>query len=345
MTKKERVLSAINHKSTAKVPKGEICIDGNLANKLLHSSYPTDYQHFERDKRVRELLKMDLINVGDWPQQLIGEDKNGYPVYLSNYGYEFIVGASKHVTKPPLENIEDAKQYRKPDIKNVNPSLLKRYVAETDLFVFAQIGGPVSMLNEMFPMDDYLMYCLTNTEEIGLISEKVMEYEVEKAKLFIDNGADAIFFADDIAFNSGTFLPPYIMDELVFPFYKKAVAEIKQYKNVPVILHSDGNLNLVMDKIVESGFDGLQSLQPSAGMDIKKIKEKYGEPLCLWGNIDLDYVMTFAKPDEVKKVVKETIEIASRNGGFILSTCNTMVDAIPPLNVLAMMAAAEEILY
>jgi hypothetical protein len=27
-----------------------------------------------------------------------------------------------------------------------------------------------------------------------------------------------------------------------------------------------------MDKIVELGFDGIQSLQPSAGMDIKKSK-------------------------------------------------------------------------
>ncbi len=342
MTKKERVLAAIKHLPVDRVPKGESWIDGDLANKILGKNYPTDYQHFERDRHIREYLNMDFVNVGDWPRKEIGKDEKGNTVYLSNYGYEFIVGASKHITKPPIDDIEDAKQYVKPNIKNVDPSLVKRYKEETDFFVFAQIGGPVSMLDEMFPMEDYMVYCLTNTEEMKIITDKVIEYEIEKAKLFIDNGADAIFFADDIAFNTGTFLPPHIMDELVWPYYKKVFNEIKAYKDIPIIAHSDGDLNSVMDKYVESGFDGLQSIQPSAGMDIAEIKAKYGEKLCLWGNIDLDYVMSFAKPNEVKKVVRETIDIASVGSGFILSTCNSMVDSIPPENVLAMMEEAEK---
>ena len=342
MTRKERVLTALSHRTTDRVPKGETWIDGNLANKLMNTSYPTDFQHFERDKAIREFLNIDLVNAGDWPSSLIGEDKNGYPLYRSIYGYEFIQGVSKHITKPPLEHIEDAKNYVKPDIHNVDPSLVKRFATETDFFVFAQIGGPVSMLDEMFDMEDYMVYCMTNPDEIQIITEKVMEYEIEKAKLFIDNGADAIFFADDIAFNTGTLLPPYVMENLVFPFYNQTVKEIKAYKNVPVVAHSDGDLNSVLHKYVEAGFDGLQSLQPSAGMDIKKIKEEYGDDLCLWGNLDLDYLMSFGTPDEVRKVVRETIDIASHNGGFILSTCNTMIDSIPPENVLAMMEESEK---
>jgi uroporphyrinogen decarboxylase len=124
--------------------------------------------------------------------------------------------------------------------------------------------------------------------------------------------------------------------------YKKVVEEIKAYKNIPVVAHSDGQLMGVLDKYVKCGFDGLQSLQPSAGMNISEIKDKYGNKLCLWGNIDLDYVMSFDKPIEVKKVVRETIDIASVNSGFILSTCNSMLDSIPPENVLAMMEESEK---
>jgi len=341
MTRKERVLAVLHHKQPDRVPKGEIWIDGNLANRLMGTNYPTDYQHFERDKELRTFLNMDLVNVGDWPDKEIGKDANGYTVYRSNYGHEFIQGTSKHIVKPAIEDIEDAKYYQKPDIKNVSAELIKRYAKETDFFVFAQIGGPVSMLNEMFPMEDYMVYCLTNTKEIGLIAEKVMAYEIEKAKLFIDAGCDAIFFADDIAFNAGVFLPPHIMSEIAYPFYKQAVEEIKKYKDVPIVFHSDGNLNAVMDEIVASGFDGIQSLQPSAGMDIKNIKEKYGDKLCLWGNIDLDYIMSFAKPEEVRRKVRETIDIANIEGGFILSTCNAMIDSIPSENVIAMMQEAE----
>ena len=111
---------------------------------------------------------------------------------------------------------------------------------------------------------------------------------------------------------------------------------------MPVFLHSDGNLNSVMDEIVNCGFDGIQSLQPSAGMDIQEIKEKYGDRLCLWGNIDLDYIMCFGSREEVKADVRRTIDIAGPGGGFILSTCNTMVDIIPPENIFAMMEEAEK---
>jgi uroporphyrinogen decarboxylase len=198
------------------------------------------------------------------------------------------------------------------------------------------------MLDEMFPMEDYMVYCLTNTKEMRILGEKVMEHEISKAKLFIDSGADAVLIADDIAFNSGVFLPPNIMEELVYPFYKAAVREIKKHKDVPVFFHSDGDLRKVMHKIIDAGFDGIHSLQPSAGMDIAQIKKDYGDVLCLMGNIDLDYVMTFASPREVEEAVRRTIDAAAPGGGFILSTCNTLIDAIPTENALAMYRTAQE---
>ncbi len=345
MTKKERVMAAIRHQKTDRVPKGEIYIQPKVSNALLGRDYPLDHQHFERDAAVRKLLNMDLINVGDWPEWKIGETEDGKAIVRSVYGQTFVVGAeSKHILDPALD-IEDADDYEEPDISKVKGTLIERFAQETDLFVFAQIGGPISMLNEMFPMEDYMVYCLTNTEDMYTISEKVIAFEIKKAKLFLDKGADAILIADDMAFNAGVFLPPYIMEKNVYPFYKKMIKEIKAYKDVPVFLHSDGNLNSVMDDIVECGFDGLQSLQPSAGMDIARIKEKYGDKLCLWGNIDLDHILCFGTTDEVKADVRRTIDIASPGGGFILSTCNTMVDIIPTENILAMMEEAERVLH
>lgn len=341
MTRKERVMAAIRHQKTDKVPKGEVYIQPKVSNALLGKEYPLDHQHFDRDVAVRKLLNMDVVNVGDWPEWEIGKTPDGLSIVQSVYGQTYIVGPeTKHILEPPVD-IEDADQYVEPDISKVKGELIEKYAKETDFFIFAQIGGPISMLNEMFPMEDYMVYCLTNTEEMYKISEKVIAYEIKKAKLFIDKGADAILIADDMAFNTGVFLPPYIMEENVYPFYKKMIKEIKAYKDVPIFLHSDGNLNSVMDDIVECGFDGLQSLQPSAGMDIQEIKSKYGDKLCLWGNIDLDYIMCFGSTEEVKADVRKTIDIASPGGGFILSTCNTMVDIIPTANIFAMMEEAE----
>jgi len=115
MTKKERVLAAIAHKQTDKVPKGELYIESNIANKLIDKNYPLDYQHFDREKEVRELLHMDLVNLGEWPSEKIGTDHNSRTIYRSVYGYDFkSTGLSKHVVRPPISNIEDAKKYPDP---------------------------------------------------------------------------------------------------------------------------------------------------------------------------------------------------------------------------------------
>jgi len=95
-----------------------------------------------------------------------------------------------------------------------------------------------------------------------------------------------------------------------------------------------------MDEIAACGFAGLHSLQPSAGIDISVIKKRYGKDFVLVGNIDLDYVMTMAAPDEVAEVVMKTIDAAAPGAGFILSTCNTPIQAVPPADALAIYETA-----
>jgi uroporphyrinogen decarboxylase len=343
MTKRERVLNAIAHKEGDRVPKGELVISGVLANKLLGRGYPPDYQHAQREKDIREFLNIDIINLGDWPADEIGTDSNGNRKFRSIFGEEYVTsGKSKHLMKPPIDYIEDACNYKVPDVKRVSGKIIEDFAAPTDLFVFGQLAGPVSGLNELFGMEDYMVYCMTNTNDVRVFAEKVMEFEIAKAKLFIDSGADGVIIADDIAFNSGTLLPPDKLDILAFPFYREAIREIKKYKDVPVFLHTDGYIMEVMDRIVEAGFDGLHSLQPSAGMDIARVKKDYGDALCLMGNIDLDYVMTFASPKEVEETVKRTIDAAAPGGGYIVSTCNMLVDVVSPENALAMYRTANE---
>ncbi len=345
MTKKERVRAAIAHNETDKVPKGEIFIESNIANTLLGKDYPLDYQYFDREKEVRELLHMDLVNLGEWPAEQIGKDEDGNPIFRSVYGYDFkSTGLSSHVIKPAIADITDAHNYPVPDIKKITGQSIIDFANKTDFFVFAQIGGPVSMTNEMLGMEEYMMFCLTNPNEIRTLGEKIMEFEIAKANLFIDKGAEAVLITDDIAFNSGVFLPKETMEIIAYPLYEQAVKEIKKHKDVPVFFHSDGKMDSVFSRIIQCGFDGIHSLQPSAGMDIAQLKKDYGNEICLMGNIDLDHVMTFAKPEEVERVVKETIDIAAPGGGFILATCNTLIDAIPAENALAMYEFAENYL-
>ena len=341
MTKRERVGITLAHREPDRVPTGEISIEAGFANRLLGTTFPDDYQHYERDRRVRERLDIDYVNMGDWPAYDLGVDERGYRVYRSAYGDQYAVaGRSRHMVRPLVASMDKARSYQTPDHRQIKGEMVRTFAADRDMFVFGQIGGPVTILDEALGMEDYMIAALENTSEIQFLSEAVMTFEAGKAKVLLDAGADAILVGDDIAFNSGPFLPPRIMRQVVYPLYRWLIAEIKRHRNVRVLLHSDGMLTPVLDEIVACGFEGLHSLQPSAGMDIAEIKRRYGNVLALIGNIDLDYVMTMAPPSEVEDVVKKTIDAAAPGGGFILSTCNALIDAVPPANAIAMYETA-----
>ncbi len=337
MTKKERVHTTLGHSEPDRVPAGEISIEPGFANRLLGASFPGDYQHYERDRKVRERLDIDYVNMGDWPSYDLGVNEQGWRVYRSAYGDQYgVSGHSRRMLRPLVASMDEARTYRPPDPGQVTGELVRAFAADDDMFVFGQVGGPVTILDESLGMEEYMIAALERTDEIQHLSEAVMSFEAEKAKRLLDAGADAILVGDDIAFNSGPFLPPRVMRQVVYPLYRWLIAQIKRHRPVPVLMHSDGQLMPVLEEIVSCGFEGLHSLQPSAGMDIVEIKRRYGSVLTLMGNIDLDYVMTMAPPSRVEEVVRKTIDAAAPGGGFILGTCNALIEAVPLANAAAL---------
>lgn len=342
MNHKERVLATINHEIPDKVPKGELGIELDLMQRILKDEFHT-LDEFQREVEVRKRLNMDLIVINEFPMVKIKDNDDESELYTSSFGEHFIKKENQYRTvKPALKDITKANEYNGPDFSLCTTNKVDYYVNNTDLFVFATIGGPISTLDWMFGMEEFMIYAMTDIDNLDKIAKKVVDFEIKRAKLFIDHGVDAIMVTDDIAYNQGLFFPPQVMKKIGYYYYKKIVKEIKSYKNIPVFMHTDGDINSALGDILSCGFDGLQSLQPSAGMDIKEVKKEYGKDLCLMGNLDLNRLLPFGTVEEVKQVVRDTIDVAAAGGGYILSTCNIFIDAIKEENAIAMYETAEE---
>ena len=98
-------------------------------------------------------------------------------------------------------------------------------------------------------------------------------------------GAHGIIIADDIAYQQSTYISPTFVEQHLLPVWREQTTFVRDM-GVPVFFHSDGNLNTVLPYIAAAGFDGLQCVEPSAGMDLAEIKRTYGGDLCLMGNVD-----------------------------------------------------------
>lgn len=97
--------------------------------------------------------------------------------------------------------------------------------------------------------------------------------------------------------------------------------------------------------LICAGINGLHSLDPSAGVDIGLVKKLYGGRLVLVGNIDCGSLLSFGEPEEVKRVVRETLAKAAPGGGYILSSSNSLHRGVRIENVLAMIEEAKKYKY
>jgi uroporphyrinogen decarboxylase len=60
----------------------------------------------------------------------------------------------------------------------------------------------------------------------------------------------AVVLGDDMGYKTGTMMSPDIMRKYIIP-YQKMLADIAHSKNVPFVLHSCGNLQAIMDDIID----------------------------------------------------------------------------------------------
>jgi len=148
-----------------------------------------------------------------------------------------------------------------------------------------------------------------------------------------DIGFDVIWAFDDVAFNSGPVFSPRFYEDYILPVEQAVVASVSK----PVITHSDGDMMPLLDAWLRLGQHAIHPIQPDV-MDIHEVRRRVGHRVALVGNIFMTDLVQRA-PADIEAQVRERIETIGRNGGYLLSSSNSLTDDMKPENVRAMSAA------
>ena len=175
--------------------------------------------------------------------------------------------------------------------------------------------------------------------------KRYIELRVKKAlkaaKMLAETDFEIFFLCDDTALKNTTMINPQYHRELIIPAYKQILKNIRKAGKY-IIFHSDGFTEPYFDGLIEAGFHGIESLEPMAGMNLEHLKEKYGDKLCLIGNIDVSQLLPYGNKDEVVNAVKKCIRDAGAGGGYILSPCTDITNACKLENVLTMISVTKK---
>ena len=137
-----------------------------------------------------------------------------------------------------------------------------------------------------------------------------------------DAGFPGFVYSDDMGYKSGPQTSPRVLDEFFGPSFRR-IADEAYGRGLKIIIHSCGNVNQLLDMFVDWGFDGVHSLEPTAGIDLAEVKQRVGDKMCVFGNLDITHVLSHGTRQEVEQAVQHALRVAAQDGGFIMAMTNS----------------------
>lgn len=339
MNCRERVFCALERKVPDRVPLFEMVIDP----KVMEGIYPgCTYAEFVK----RFGLDVAGLNRSSWPKEGLNFVDKEKRFFKDHWGIIRGIGpeSSPYPVEAPIKRPEDLKDYVPPDADAPNalgelPSAIQQFkgkkaiiwVGRDSFFNAAHLRG----------VEEFLMDIHLNPGLVHQLVEICLSYDLRLTERAIQAGVEVVILGDDYADKNAPFMSPKHFREFFLPGLQKAVDSAHK-AGAYVIKHSDGNLMPILDMIVNTGIDALNPLEPAAGMSIAKVRELYGNRICLVGNVDCGPLLCWGKPREVKATVRQCLKDGARDGAFMLSSSNSITTGVNPANYEAMRDALAE---
>ncbi|UCF99739.1 MAG: methyltransferase [Spirochaetaceae bacterium] len=148
----------------------------------------------------------------------------------------------------------------------------------------------------------------------------------------------------DFGAQNNLFISKQSYRDLFKPFHKTVNDWLHKNTGWKTFIHSCGSVVELIADFIEAGFDILNPVQTAAaGMDPKDLKERFGEQIVFWGGgVDTQRTLPFGTAEEVRREVRERVEILRRGGGFVFAGIHNIQAGVPVENLLALFEAFRE---
>lgn len=199
--------------------------------------------------------------------------------------------------------------------------------------IFAKTGGPYLRSSYLRGSVQWLMDLAEDQGFALEIATRVTDHltaiglETMRRYQLYDTGA---WIDDDIGSNRGPVCSPATFERVFLPCYAKMIEAYRRAGARIVIFHSDGNIESLLDMLVDAGIDAINPVEPKAGMDAVKLRERYGERLALIGGLDNAHILPTGSAEEIQAHVLRLLSIAG-DGGVVVGSHSIGAD-VPVAN-------------
>lgn len=323
---RRRLTAALTRRFTGEVPFMEIYVAEKIVDKVMDRPMGTHMLKLPAEDYVEFLLRTGMDAAYLYEGWSLGRRNKIH----ADGRVDYIDGTIKsrrnfdQIVRPSLDGPRRRIESYLKAAEGTNLGTI--YGVDTSPAIMATAMGPMDHLVAMYDDAGFIEEFLDLVEEYTLpLAECVSQYSVDA---FMVPGVECM--------KTGPLVSPEMHERFIFPRLKK-VLEILRPTGKPIILHSDGDNSMFMDRIIELGFSALHPIEPcSPSFDIYSLKEQFNNRLCLCGNIDVADVLSRGSPDEVAADVLEHLDRLSPGGGYVCGSSHDITENIPFENFCAM---------
>ncbi len=184
-----------------------------------------------------------------------------------------------------------------------------------------------------------LMFDMADEEPLLIdLIEKLEAFNMEIVRRYLELGADVICLPEDLGMQTGPMLSPECFRKYIKPSYSRMMQAARE-QGVSVHMHSDGDIRLLIDDLLESGVGCINLQDKVNGIDW--IRERLKGKVCIDLDIDRQNVTRFGTPKEIDRLILEEVEQLGNPQGGLMMIYGLYPD-IPMKNVEALMDAMEK---
>ena len=187
--------------------------------------------------------------------------------------------------------------------------------------VFGKIGGLFIRTTQVRGFEQFLVDLASDRGLSRSLVERMYEHlssvalqEIERWDLR-DTG---VWIYDDVAYNERPMISPKVFETVFFDLYRQLILRLKQAGARYVMLHSDGNIEQLLDMLVEAGFDGIHPVERRAGMNPFELRKRYPK-LRFFGGMDNADLLRSGTRDEIERETRALIDLG-RDGGLVIGS-------------------------
>jgi uroporphyrinogen-III decarboxylase len=370
MTAKERVYAALDGRIPDRVPYAEFAVDFDTVERLLgHETFlrakarsqiafwegrheEVAQSWLEDHIALQKTLPLDIVTfpMATWemppeteepPPRRVDpttwEDRQGRIYRLSEATQDITcihdpVRDAKIFTAAEFEK-DDAPLRRDERSWRILDAVIQEFKREK--FICGPSGGSVGIVL-LGGMERGLLELAANPDAVRAATRSFVRRQNEADAVLIHPDSDAVMWAEDLGHKTGPLIGPAMFRDFFLEANKERARNVKEKYGKKILKHCCGNINLLLDFFVEIGFDAYQSIQPTAGMDICRLKKDYGGRIALWGGVAVENLVG-GTPEDVRSDVRRAMSCAKPGGRFILGASHSVAVGTKYDNYMALL--------